>query len=192
MVWLTMIEINLARQLQRSVERKEPSWLVCWLVSGFVFMGVGVASWWWTLSLQQQVDSLLQEKMIKTQSLVRMQERLRNMERYGEQKKLLMASVERISGQENEKAWPVTLLDGVSRSIDGLDIWLERVQIEAQIVELHGQSLGLEDIGKFIEALENDRVIMSVPVVEILDRPEGESEVFPFVIRFVFGQKVTA
>ena len=192
MVWLTMIEINLARQLQGSVERKEPSWLVCWLVSGFVFMGVGVASWWWTQSLQQQVDSLLQEKMVKTQSLGRMQERLRNMERYGEQKKLLMTSVERISGQEKEKAWPVALLDGVSRSIDGLDIWLERVQLEAQIVELHGQSLDLEDIGKFIEALENDRVIMSVPVVEILDRPEGESEAFPFVIRFVFDQKVTA
>jgi Tfp pilus assembly protein PilN len=187
-----MIEINLARQLQGSVERKEPSWLVCWLVSGFMFMGVGVVSWWWTQSLQQQVDSLLQEKIVKTQSLVRMQERLRNMERYGEQKKLLMTSVERISGQEKEKAWPVALLDGVSRNIDGLDIWLERVQLEAQIVELHGRSLGLEDIGKFIEALENDRVIMSVPVVEILDRPEGESEAFPFVIRFVFDQKVTA
>jgi Tfp pilus assembly protein PilN len=187
-----MIEINLARQLQGFVDRKDPSWLISWLVSGFVFMGVGVASWWWTQSLQQQLDFLIQEKMVKTQSVVRLQERLRNVERYGEQKKLLMTSVERISGQEKKKAWPVALLDGVSRSIDGLDIWLERVQFEAQIVELHGQSLDLEGTGKFIEALENNKVIMSVPVVEILDRPEGESEAFPFVIRFVFGQKVTA
>lgn len=192
MVWLTMIEINLARQLQGSVERKEPSWLVFWLVSGFVFMGVGTASWWWTQSLRQQVDSLLQEKMVKTQSVVRMQERLRNMDRYGEQKKLLMISIERISDQEKKKAWPVALLNGVSRSIDGLDIWLERVQFEAQFVEMHGQSLDLEGIGNFIEALENHRVIMSVPVVEILDRPEGESEAFPFLIRFVFDQKGTA
>lgn len=192
MVWLIMIEIDLARQIRGSVKRKGPSRLVCWLVSGFVFMGVGVASWWWTQSLQQQVDSLLQEKLVKTQSLVRMQERLRIMEPYGEQKKLLMNSVERIRIQEKEKAWPVALLNGVSRSIDGLDIWLERIQLEAQIVELHGQSLGLEDIGKFIEALENDSVIMSVPMVEILDRLEGESEAFPFVIRFVSDQKVAA
>ena len=186
-----MIEINLARQLQGSVARNEPSCLVWWLATGFVFIGLGVASWWWTQSLQQQLDALLQEKMVKTQSLVRMQERLKNMEGYGEQKKLLMASVERISGQERQKAWPVTLLDGISRSVDGLDIWLERVQLEAKVVELHGQSLGLEDIGKFIEALENDQVIMSLPVVEILDRPEGELDAFSFMIRFVFAPKVT-
>jgi len=186
-----MIEINLARQLQGSVARNEPSCLVCWLMSGLVFIGVGVASWWWTQSLQQQLDVLLQEKMVKTQSLVRMQEKLKNMEGYSEQKKLLMASVEGISGQEKQKARPVTLLDGISRSVDGLDIWLERVQLEAKVVELHGQSLGLEDIGKFIEALENDQVIMSLPVVEILDRPEGEPDGFSFMIRFVFDSKVT-
>lgn len=186
-----MIEINLARQLQSSVGRKEPSFLVYWLVAGLVCIGGGVASWWWTQSLQQQLDALLQEKMVKTQSLVRMQERLKNMEGYVEEKKLLMASVERISGQEKEKAWPVALLDGISRSVDGLDVWLERVQLEAKVVELHGQSLGLEDIGKFIETLENDQVIMSLPVVEILDRPEGKSEEFSFMIRFVFDPKVT-
>jgi hypothetical protein len=68
---------------------------------------------------------------------------------------------------------------------------LERVQLEAQVVELQGQSLSLVDIGKFIEALENDQVIVSLPVVEILDRPEGESETFSFMIRFVFDPKVT-
>ena len=112
------------------------------------------------------------------------------MERYGQEKALLMTSVERLSVQEKEKAWPVALLDGISRNTDGLNIWLERVQLEAQVVELHGQSLGLEDIGKFIEALENDQVILNLPVVEILDRPQGESEAFPFMIRFVFDQKV--
>jgi Tfp pilus assembly protein PilN len=185
-----MIEINLARQLQHSVEHKEPSWLICWLVGGFVFLGVGVACWWWTQSLQQQVESLLREKMVATKSLVLMQGRLKNMERYVEQKALLMTAVERMRAQEKEKAWPVALLDGISRNTDGLDIWLERVQLEAQVVELHGQSLGLEDIGKFIEALENDQVILNLPVVEILDRPKGESEAFPFMIRFVFDQKV--
>jgi Tfp pilus assembly protein PilN len=186
-----MIEINLARQLQRQVSPHEPSWLVCWLMGGVVFMGVGVGSWWWTNSLQEQVDALLQEKIIKMQTLVRIKERLHNVERYTEQKALLMASVERISAQEKEKAWPVALLDGVSRNVGELDIWLERVQFESRVVELHGQSLALEDIGKFMEALENDRIIMSLPVVEILDRPGGESDAFSFLIRFVWDQQVT-
>lgn len=186
-----MIEINLARQLQRQVSPHEPSWLVCWLMGGVVFMGVGVGSWWWTNSLQEQVDALLQEKIIKMQTLVRIKERLHNVERYTEQKALLMASVERISAQEKEKAWPVAVLNGVSRNVEELDIWLERVQLESRVVELHGQSLALEDIGKFMEALENDRIIMSLPVVEILDRPGGESDAFSFLIRFVWDQQVT-
>jgi len=186
-----MIEINLGRQLQRQVIPQEPSWLFCWLVGGVVFLGVGMASWWWTNSLQEQVDALLQEKIIKMQTLVRIKERLHNVERYTEQKALLMASVERISAQEKEKAWPVALLDGVSRNVGELDIWLERVQFESRVVELHGQSLVLEDIGKFMEALENDRIIMSLPVVEILDRPGGESDAFSFLIRFVWDQQVT-
>ena len=186
-----MIEINLARQLQCSVKANEPSWLICGLIAGMAFIGFGVASWWWTQSLQNQIDSLFEEKMVKTQSLVRIQERLKDLERSGEQKKLLMTSVESLYFQEKMKAWPVTLLDGISRSINGLEIWLERVQLEGRIVELHGQSLGTEDIGKFIEELENVQMIMNVPVVEILDRTKGESENVPFIVRFVFDQKVT-
>lgn len=186
-----MIEINLARQLQRQVSPHESSWLICLLVGVVVFMGFGVASWWWTKSLQEQVDALLQEKIVKMQALVRIKERLHNVESYKEQKALLLTSVERLSDQEKEKAWPVALLDGVSRNVGELDIWLERVQLESRVVELHGQSLALEDIGKFMEALENDRIIMSLPVVEILERPGGKSEVFSFLIRFLWDQQVT-
>jgi len=150
----------------------------------------GVVSWWWTKSLQEQVDALLQEKTVKMQALVQKKESLHKGERYHEQKALLMTFVERISDQEKEKAWPVALLDGISRNVGGLDIWLERVQFESRVVELRGQSLVLEDIGKFMEALENDRIIMSLPVVEILDRPGGESDPFSFLIRFVWDQQV--
>jgi hypothetical protein len=102
-----------------------------------------------------------------------------------------VTSLERIRGQEKEKSWPVVLLDGISKSLNGFEIWLERVQFEGPVVELQGQSLGLEDIGHFIEVLENDQTIMSAPVVEILDGREGDSEVFPFMIRFVLAQRVT-
>ncbi|MDT3777650.1 hypothetical protein PJI16_08790 [Nitrospira sp. MA-1] len=186
-----MIEINLARQIQRQVSPHKSSWLICMLLGLVVFMGFGGASWWWTKSLQEQVDALLQEKSVKMQALVRIKERLQNVESRKEQKALLMTSVGRLSDQEKEKAWPVALLDGVSRNVGDLDIWLERVQLESRMVELHGQSLALEDIVEFMEALENDRIIMSLPVVEIFERPEGESVAFSFLIRFVWDHQVT-
>ena len=102
-----------------------------------------------------------------------------------------MTSIKQLNDQEREKAWPVKMLDGVSRNVEKLDIWLERVQLESRVVELRGQSLALEDIGKFMEGLENDGIIVSLPVVEILDDPGGESDVFSFMIRFVWDQQVT-
>lgn len=186
-----MIEINLARSLQRQVNPHDYSRLFCWLVGVVVFMGFGVASWWWTQSLQGQVDALFQEKIVRIQDLVQIKESLNKLQRFNEQKVLLMTSIEQLSAQEREKAWPVKMLDGVSRNVEKLDIWLERVQLESRVVELRGQSLALEDIGNFMEGLENDGIIVSLPVVEILDHPGGESDVFSFLIRFVWDQQVT-
>jgi Tfp pilus assembly protein PilN len=186
-----MIEINLARSLQRKVNPHENSRLFCWLMGVAVFVGFGVASWWWTQSLQEQVDALFQEKTIKMQDLAQIKESLDKLQRFHEQKVLLMTFIQQLSDQEREKAWPVKLLNGVSRNVENLDIWLERVQLESRVVELRGQSLALEDIGKFMEGLENDGIIVRLPVVEILDHPGGESDVFPFLIRFVWDQQVT-
>lgn len=185
-----MIEINLARSLQRQVNPHEYSTLVCWLVGVVVAVGFGMASWWWTQFLQEQVDALVQEKIVKIQDLVQIKEGLKNLQRFNEQKVLLMTSIEQLSDQEREKAWPVKLLNGVSRNVEELDIWLDRVQLESRVVELRGQSLALEDIGKFMEGLENDGIIVSLSAVEILDHPGGGSDVFSFLIRFVWDQQV--
>ena len=186
-----MIEIDLAHSLQRPVNPHEYSRLFCWLVVIGVFMGFGVASWWWTQSLQEQVDALVQEKIVKIQDLAQLKKSFEKLQVFHEQKVLFMTSIKQLNDQEREKAWPVKMLDGVSRNVEKLDIWLERVQLESRVVELRGQSLALEDIGKFMEGLENDGIIVSLPVVEILDHPGGESDVFSFMIRFVWDQQVT-
>ena len=64
----------------------------------------------------------------------------------------------------------MALLEGVSRSVDGLGIWFDQVQMVDQVVELRGQSFALQEIGKYIDTLENNQVITSLPVVEILDQ----------------------
>jgi hypothetical protein len=87
----------------------------------------------------------------------------------------------------------MTLLDGVSRSVDELEIWLDRVQMVDQDVEVRGQAFAMKEIGKYIDALENHQVITVLPVVEILDQNDSEDEkVFSFMIRFVLEQRVTA
>ena len=97
-----------------------------------------------------------------------------------------------MDAQEFNRKHPMSLLDGVSRSVEGLDIWLDRLHMVDQLVELHGQSFALEEIGKYIDALENHGVITSLPVVEILDQEGRDSaEFFSFMIRFVLEQQST-
>jgi Tfp pilus assembly protein PilN len=188
-----MIEINLARQLQTvSTENRESYRGYGWICA-VLFLGIGVSSWWWTQIKQQEFKYLLQEKNVQTQSLAKIQTTLSRLEQYQKEKQLLRGSFEKMHAQELGKKQPMALLDGVSRSVDGLDIWLDHVQMVDQVVELRGQSFALQEIGKYIDALENHQVITSLPVVEILDQEDGDGgKVFSFVIRFVLERQVTA
>ena len=187
-----MIEINLARQIQISTPSKSYPELHYWLIFGLICLGIGTASWWWTHSKQQELEYLLQERMIQDQSVSKTQETLMQMERYEGEIKLLMASYQEIQEQEARKKWPVTLLDGVTQSLSGLQIWLDRVEMKKQTVELRGQSLDLQDIGKYMDALENSQVITTLQVVEILDQENGRKNPFSFFIRFTWSQKERA
>ena len=186
-----MIEINLARQLQVFPMGKGDSKRANVWVGVVLCFGIGVASWWWTQIQQQEYENLLQEKQAQTQSLVKLQTTLSRLERYQEEKLRLSDALEAIHVQELGKNQPLALLDGVSRSVDGLDVWLDNVQMVDQVVELRGRSFALKEIGKYIDALENHHVITSLPVIEILDQKDRErGKVFSFMVRFVLGQQV--
>ena len=186
-----MIEINLARQLQAFPIERGPSIRGFGWVGVVLCIGIGVASWWWTQIQHQEFENLLQEKHLQTQSLDKMQTTLSRLAQYVEEKRILSEALEARQGLRFVATQPMVLLHGVSDSVDALEIWLDRVQMVDQVVELRGQSLALKDIGKYVDALEYDQIITSLPVVEILDRENRESgKVFSFMIRFTLGQQV--
>ena len=187
-----MIEINLARQLHGTSTKNRFS-NQGFALLGIVFLLVVVtASWWWIQIKQQELEYLLQEKNIQVQSLAEIQATLNQLQRYQEEKVLLSGSLQVIYAQELSKKQPMVVLNEVSRSVDGLDIWLDRVQIVDQVVELRGQSFSLQEIGKYIDVLESQQVLTSLPVIEILDQQGRDREkLFSFMIRFALGQQVT-
>lgn len=188
-----MIEINLARQLQPATTVNRESYRVYGWICVALCLGIGLSSWWWTQIKQQEFEYLLQEKNVQTQSLAKIQTTLSRLEQYRKERQLLSRSFEEMHAQELGKKQPMALLEGISRSVDGLDIWLDHVQMVDQVVELRGQSFALQEIGKYIDTLENHQVITSLPVVEILDQEDRDGgKVFSFVIRFVLERQVTA
>ena len=187
-----MIEVNLARQIQVSSTVCVGSHRHYGWVAILLLVGVGLASWWWTMGKQYEYDALLQEREAQARSLAKIKTSLNRLERYQEEKLRLGGSFEAMHAQELGRTQPMSLLDGVSRSGEGLDIWLDRLHMVDQLVELHGQSFVLEEIAKYIDALENRGVITSLPVVEILDQEGNDnSKLYSFMIRFVMDPQVT-
>ena len=188
-----MIEINLARQCrQPAIMVDEVSNRSYWWICAVLGLGIGMASWWWTKSQEQEYANLLQEKHIQAQLLAKTHTTLSRLEQYRKERQLLHDAFEVIHTKKSEEKQPIALLNGVSRSVEGLEIWLDRVQMVDQIVELRGQSFSFKHIGKYVDTLENHHVIISLPVVEIFEEKDRDSgKVFSFMIRFVLGQQVT-
>ncbi len=188
-----MIEVNLVRQIQSKTDNFGSSTWGQGLIGVLLVLMIGIASWWWTDRQQQELHTLLNEKDVQSQSFMKIQARLRRLEQYHEEKQTLTTALEKLHAQQIGKTQPVLLLDGVSQSIDGLDIWLDSLQLIDQRVELKGQTYSLQDIGTYINTLEHERVVISLPTVEIFDQEDrGGEKVFSFVIRFDVGELVPA
>ncbi len=188
-----MIEINLAREILCPVSAVEESDRSNGWIYVVLCLGIAVSSWWWTQSKQQELEGLIHDKDIQAQVLVKTQATLSRLEEYQEQAQLLRRTVQQRRMQVLGKEQPMVLLQGVKRSIDGLGIWLDHLQMIDQVVEIRGQSFSHQEIENYINALENHQVIRLLPIVEILDQVDGEGEeIFSFVIRFVLESQVTA
>jgi hypothetical protein len=187
-----MIEINLAHQLQGASTNKKYSNRSLALLVATLSLEMVAVSWWGIQSKQQELEYLNQEKSIQVQSLADSHTTLIQLQRYQDEKVVLSGSLEDLHGRELSKKRPMIVLDGVSRSIEGLDVWLDRVQMVDQVVELRGQSFSLHEIGKYVDALESQQVMISLPVVEILDQQgRDRAKRFSFIIRFNLGRYVT-
>jgi len=188
-----MIEVNLARQLQIASTNNRPVLLGYGFIGALLCcLGVGMASWWWTQTKQQEFEYLLQEKEIHEQSLAKVQATVDHLKQDQAEAQRLRVALNERQAQAMTKNLPIIVVDGVSRSVEGLDVWLEHIQMVGQVVELRGQSFALKDIEAYIDALEKHRVITALPVLEILDHEDGEGgNVFSFMIRFVLGQGET-
>ena len=187
-----MIRINLARQLQPAKSPEStPSGAVPYLVVGLLLLGLGAGSWWLTDSLQARVDDLEEEKQVVAGNLLEIGRQLKGRDGDRAQYEHYLQIAQEIYGAKNTD-WPLTLMDEMSRGLEELGIWLNRVEVRGNTVEILGQSLKMNDVGKFLDVLETSQIIGGVPFVEIRDIQEGKKTLYSFHIRFAFNPRARA
>ena len=91
-------------------------------------------------SLDREIENRQQEKQEKEKQLAVLKEKVKQVQDFEEKKKLLESKNRVIEQLQLSRAGPVRVLDFVSQSLDPLRIWLIRLQLKGQEVEIEGRS----------------------------------------------------
>lgn len=142
--------------------------------------------------LQGNLEVLQEDKASKGQTLLKLQKKLATLVLLEKQKNMLMKSLEGMNGKSELVPNSADLLEGIGHSLENLQIWFLKVQIGHGMVEIHGKSLSVEDVGKCLDRLESILPFQGIPQVEIHDHTQESTANFSFFIRFsIPGNPIT-
>jgi Tfp pilus assembly protein PilN len=178
-----MIRINLARSATLPDPARPKTGTDFW-VAALLLGLIGIGCWWWTTVLTDRVETILQEKSEKTQQLSKLKREWSGLQQVEQQAQALMVSLEqwkRLSqGVPNRSA----LFEALGRTLLDLNIWLDKIQVENERVEIHGQSFMAEDVGRWSDRLESELATHGISIMEILEHHQESGNIYSFVIQF--------
>ncbi|HYG64324.1 MAG TPA: PilN domain-containing protein [Thermoanaerobaculia bacterium] len=186
-----MIKINLLSEGKRptavrktrkaaiSLEGKEiGQWL---LVTGIVLSILAVAAYWWTL--KQRLEEVQSEVAAAEAEVQRLASVIKEVEDYKQKKAELERKIGIINDLKANQRGPVRVMDYVSRALPEL-LWLDRVRMEASLIEVEGRAFNTNAVANFIENLDK------VPEFEeptLKDTTQQGGGVYKFVISFNYS-----
>lgn len=180
-----MIRINLlAGPRARKVK---PEWDVraeLALAIGLVVLTVG-ACLYYSGMLDQEIEARQAEKLDKQKQLAALKEKVKQVEDFERKKKLLEDKNRIIEQLEKARFGPVRVLDYVSRSLEPLKLWLVRLSIKGNNVEVEGRALTNDDVVEFVNNLRQTDYFSSIQLRESRSGTEGKINIYQFRVDLV-------
>jgi type IV pilus assembly protein PilN len=88
---------------------------------------------------------------------------------------------------EQSRLGPVKVLDHVSQSLDPLKVWLTKLGIASDVIELEGKALTNDDVVEFVNNLRRTDYFTAINLQESKAAVENKINVYQF--RLVFRLK---
>ena len=143
--------------------------------------------WWYAASLDSALEVQQEEKQNKEKQVAQLREQVKQ-ELDFEQKKKLLEDKNRIIDQlEQSRVGPVKVLDHVSQSLEPLKVWLTRLGLSSDTVELEGKALTNDDVVDFVNNLRRTDFFTGINLQESKAALENKINVYQF--RLVFHLK---
>jgi type IV pilus assembly protein PilN len=180
-----MIRINLLSVGQKTRKAKPQ-----YDVRAQALLGVGVlvitvaGCWWYSAALDSEIETLQEEKQHKERQIVQLKEQVKQVIDFEQKKKLLEDKNRIIDQLEQSRTGPVKVLDHVSQSIEPLKLWLTKLGMTADLIEIEGKALTNDDVVEFANNLRRTEYFTGINLQESKAAVENKVNVYQF--RLVF------
>ena len=153
-------------------------------------MGVGVivmtlaGCWWYSAMLDEEVEARQIEKSGKTKQVAALNEQVKQVADFEQRKKHLEDKNRIIDQLEKSRVGPVKVLDHVSQSLDPLKLWLVKVGVNGQNIDLEGRALSNDDVVEFVNNLRRTDYFTNIDLQESRSATESQLSVYQFKLGF--------
>jgi len=153
-------------------------------------LGVGVVAitiagcWWYSAALDSEIEALQEQKQTKETQIVQLKEQVKQVQDFEQKKKLLEDKNRIIDQLEKSRTGPVKVLDHVSQSIEPLKLWLTRLGMTADSIELEGKALTNDDVVEFANNLRRTEYFTGINLQESRAVVENKVNVYQFRLAF--------
>ena len=153
-------------------------------------LGVGLVAvtlagcWWYSSALDEELEARQREKSEKTKQVAALNEQVKQVADFELRKKHLEDKNRVIDQLEKSRVGPVKVLDHVSQSLDPLKLWLVRVAVNGQSIDLEGRALSNDDVVEFVNNLRRTDYFTSIDLQESRSAVESQLNVYQFKLGF--------
>jgi len=153
-------------------------------------LGVGIITvtlagcWWYSASLDSEIETQQEEKREKERQVAQLKEQVKQVQDFEQRKKLLEDKNRIIDQLEQSRVGPVKVLDHVSQSLDPLKVWLTKLGVSADAVEVEGKALTNDDVVEFVNNLRRTDYFTAINLHESKAAVENKINVYQFKLVF--------
>lgn len=153
-------------------------------------LGVGLfvitlaGCWWYSASLDEEIAARQTEKSDKEKQVAQLKEQVKQVSDFEQRKKMLEDKNRIIDQLEKSRMGPVKVMDHVSQSLEPLKLWLVRVGVTGQNIDIEGRALSNDDVVEFVNNLRRTDYFTDINLQESRAAVESQISVYQFKLGF--------
>jgi type IV pilus assembly protein PilN len=151
---------------------------------GLVLLTV-VACAYYSGSLDDEIKAREDEKIAKDKELKNLEQKAAQVQTFEQNKKALEDKNRAIEQLEKSRAGPVHVMDHISRSLEPLKLWVVRLSVKGNDVELEGRAMSNDDVVEFVNNLRRTDYFSSIRLAETRSGTEAKVNIYQFKMNMV-------